>query len=570
MRGDNRRIQTAVLGDAASEAPLMLPLEAIELDAFRRQHEQDTFWCGLLLGGCGAQLTTKLYTDRVCHFAHHPGPDGQPHICGRRARGISSADHLYVKSAAAAWFRNRGEEADIAFAQPDGAPVGSLVDITSRHRRLRVHLDQAVAPVWDDDGIEPVLGMSVPVDRDTLIRRWYVHRIRLDSEGTARRVQVGTEAFARPIEWFGLHDCEMTERGLSTPAVEQIVRSRSTRPSSPWTSGTARKEPDAPVRALGLLRRLADARKVESAVVVSRLCDEIEALIEVHGETRGQLAVVVEDARHWLDGQAEVRRELFCHLGEAVTDENTSRVRQLLVRANATAGHERTEEERRIADAATAHLVARGAGLQMLNLQQQRQLMERKAAKRVRRALESLDSLRRRTPTTVVRRLVERLSRAAAGAGDLLSPDEVSKISEWKVRAGLESANGASPVVPTPTRPSNRAAPRTAVPGHEQVARRFWIREQCPQCFAVAGKDCVNDDRTGKKRVRALPHEERLRPILEERKIRARQRRARSLPPGSQAVLGVECPDCGSEAGQVCSSPRGAHRGRVERAAGLA
>lgn len=34
--------------------------------------------------------------------------------------------------------------------------------------------------------MEPVLGVSVPVDRDTLIRRWYVHRVRLDNEGTAR------------------------------------------------------------------------------------------------------------------------------------------------------------------------------------------------------------------------------------------------------------------------------------------------------------------------------------------------------------------------------------------------
>ncbi|MFC5724924.1 hypothetical protein ACFP1Z_32735 [Streptomyces gamaensis] len=40
----------------------------------------------------------------------------------------------------------------------------------------------------------------MPVDRDTLIRRWYVHRIRLDSEGTGRRVRIGTEAFARPTE----------------------------------------------------------------------------------------------------------------------------------------------------------------------------------------------------------------------------------------------------------------------------------------------------------------------------------------------------------------------------------
>ncbi|WP_258573820.1 hypothetical protein [Streptomyces sp. KM273126] len=60
MRGDRRQIQTAVLGGADSEEPLMLPPEAIELDAFRRRHEHDTFWCGLLLGGCGLQLTAKL------------------------------------------------------------------------------------------------------------------------------------------------------------------------------------------------------------------------------------------------------------------------------------------------------------------------------------------------------------------------------------------------------------------------------------------------------------------------------------------------------------------------------
>jgi hypothetical protein len=51
-QGDRRQIQTAVLSSVDSEEPLMLPLEAIELDAFRRHHEHDT-------------LTTKLYTDRV-------------------------------------------------------------------------------------------------------------------------------------------------------------------------------------------------------------------------------------------------------------------------------------------------------------------------------------------------------------------------------------------------------------------------------------------------------------------------------------------------------------------------
>ncbi|MET7701673.1 hypothetical protein [Streptomyces sp. NPDC005485] len=70
VRGEDRRqIQTAVLGGAGLDDPLMLPLEAIELDAFRRRHEHDTFWCGLLLGGCGLRLTTKLYTDRVCSLS---------------------------------------------------------------------------------------------------------------------------------------------------------------------------------------------------------------------------------------------------------------------------------------------------------------------------------------------------------------------------------------------------------------------------------------------------------------------------------------------------------------------
>jgi hypothetical protein len=122
-----------VLGDAASEVPLLPPLEAIEVDAFRHEHAGggDTFWCGLLLGGCGGQLTTKLYTDRVCHFALHPDPDGLPHVCGRRARDVSSADHLYLKAAALAWLAGRGESARFTFSQPDGLPVGSLLGIAS-------------------------------------------------------------------------------------------------------------------------------------------------------------------------------------------------------------------------------------------------------------------------------------------------------------------------------------------------------------------------------------------------------------------------------------------------------
>ncbi|MER5886979.1 hypothetical protein ABT160_24410 [Streptomyces sp. NPDC001941] len=467
MRGDRRQIQTAVLGSADSEEPLLLPLEAIELDAFRRRHQRDTFWCGLLLGGCGAQLTTKLYTDRVCHFAHHPGPDCQPHICGRRARGISSADHLYVKSAAAAWFRSRGEEADIAFAQPDGAQVGSLVDITSRHRRLRVHLDQAVEPVWDDDGIEPVLGLSVPVDRDTLIRRWYVHRIRLDSEGTARRVQIGTEAFARPTEWFALDTCTMTERGLSTPAVEKIIRSRTSRPAPAWTPGRAYKAPDIELReqvldvelqARILLRGLADARKVEAVVVVTRLCDQIAEVTGAKEETQAQLAAAVADAGRWLEQQAEVRRSLLADLDAAVAAGHTPRVRTLLTHVNMTAVPDRTEEEIRVVGAAADHLASVASA----------------AAECVQALLEDLRSLPRNRPEYQLRPQVQQLIQAAAEAGRLLRPRQEIQIARWKARARLDKPAPAQTTAPrTPV-----ARPQQRPQLHKQIARRHWIKTQ--------------------------------------------------------------------------------------------
>ncbi|MCF3179993.1 hypothetical protein IPZ70_08570 [Streptomyces polychromogenes] len=541
-----------MLGGADSEEPLLLPLEALELDAFRRRHQLDTFWCGLLLGGCGAQLTTKLYTDRVCHFAHHPGPDGQPHICGRRARGISSADHLYVKSAAAAWFRNRGEEADIAFAQPDGAPVGSLVDITSRHRRLRVHLDQAVEPVWDDDGIEPVLGTSVPVDRDTLIRRWYVHRIRLNSEGTARRVQIGTEAFARPTEWFALDTCTMTERGLSTPAVEKIIHSRTGRPAPAWTSGRAYKLPDIELReevldgesrAQDLLRELAYAREVEAVAVVAQLCDQIAEVTGAKEETQVQLAAAVADAEPWLEQQAEVRRSLLADLDAAVAAGHTPRVRTLLTHVNLAAGPDRTEEETRVVGAAADHLASVASA----------------AAERVQALLEDLRSLPRNRPEHQLRPQVQQLIQAAAEAGRLLGQRQQNQIAMWKARAGLDKPAPAQTAAPRT--PVERPQPRPQL--HKQVARRHWIKASCPRCRAGSGQECVVDNGSRDRQVRRVPHDERLKPIIDERRERQRNQ---PKPPPPWRVYEVTCPDCGQGADARCTTAGGPHRSRVERA----
>ncbi|MBE9499808.1 hypothetical protein IHE61_21535 [Streptomyces sp. GKU 257-1] len=467
-------------------------MEAIELDVFRRVHEDDSFWCGTLLGGCGGQLTTKLYTDRACHFAHHPDLDGLPHVCGRRSRGVDSADHLYVRSAAAAWLARRGEQATFEYTRTDGAPLGSIVDVRWRHGTLRVHLDQAVTPVWDDD-IEPVLGTMVPVDRDTLIRRWYVHRIRLNSVGTARHVQIGTEAFARSIEWFALDECEMTERGLSTPAVEKIVQARTAPRPSLWSPGKARKAPEPEARAQSLLRRLLYARRIESVPVVKQVCADIENLSGVDGELQEQLEAALRHARIWLVEQDKQRRKLFDNLNRAVEEHKPGRVRRLLTRVNGTASENRTGAESAVYERATTYFdslddLTRDA----VEAEADTEKEARKAAARVRSVLQRLRWYDAYPPD--LRPQVEELLRSAASAGELLTRGEARRVEVWKKRAAL--------------------GPQKQL----RVARRYWIQRSCPRCKAQQGKDCVLIEGPNRGKPRKDGHNERLQVELDERK----------------------------------------------------
>ncbi|MFF2779956.1 hypothetical protein ACFVU3_34270 [Streptomyces sp. NPDC058052] len=537
MRGDRRQIQTAVLGSADSEEPLLLPLEAIELNAFRRRHQLDTFWCGLLLGGCGAQLTTKLYTDRVCHFAHHPGPDGQPHICGRRARGISSADHLYVKSAAVAWFRNRGEEADIAFAQPDGAPVGSLVDITSRHRRLRVHLDQAVEPVWDDDGIEPVLGVSVPVDRDTLIRRWYVHRIRLDSEGTARRVQIGTEAFTRPTEWFALDECEITERGLSTPAVQRIVHARSAPHSTVWTPGKKQQELPQDAQAQELMRRLLYARRTESTDLAEEVCREVAELSGVSPQLKRQLDAARRAALAWVKKETEARRELFARLNQAVADQRTRSVKTLLTEIKAATRGGRTEEEEHSLREAAAYVAA----------------VEAAKLERLDTLLEDISRFPANGDPWRLKSKVEQLFQVAAEAGKLGERRE-AQLKLWSTRLRY---------LPFPPRSATPLSQQEGAALQRQVGRAYWTTRPCSRCGADRGQKCVVNDGPRAGGVRQVPHADRLRTTINE--LQGQQKEHEAVRTVWRAY-DVPCPHCGQEAGAWCLTPGEPHSARSKEA----
>ncbi|MFF4053604.1 hypothetical protein ACFYZ5_44090 [Streptomyces chartreusis] len=305
--------------------------------------------------------------------------------------------------------------------------------------------------------MEPVLGTMVPVERDTLIRRWYVHRIRLDSEGTARRVRIGTEAFARPTEWFGLDECAMTERGLTTPAVERIVKARTTAPPASWPAAKNRKGPDVEARAQVLLRQLASARHVESVVVVNRACREIAGLTGASSATQTELDDAVHDAHQWLQGQADVRRELFARLEEAVTTRNAHHSRELLTRANATAAHDRTEIEDRIAGtaadfvaeqaraqaAADAEKAAERADKEMTDL------AVRAAFETVRRVLRELRHRpRRHISKATLHSQVQLLVEAAATAGTRVTASQRLEIDRWVKRAERAQSAAPEPAVP--------------------------------------------------------------------------------------------------------------------------
>ncbi|MFJ1799042.1 hypothetical protein [Streptomyces sp. NPDC088180] len=536
MRRDKRQIQTAVLGSADSEEPLVLPLEAIELDAFRSFHEHDSFWCGLLLGGCGGRLTTKLYTDRVCHFAHHPGPDGQPHICGRQARSVNSADHLYVKSATVAWLRSHGTQADVDFAQPDGSPLGSVVDIQLAHKKLRVHLDQSVAPEWDSED-EPVLGISVPVDQDTLIKRWYVNRIRLDSEGTSRRVRIGTEAFARPIEWFSLAECEVTERGLSTPAVARIIQAHSTPGPARWTPGKKQETSPQDERAQELMRRLLYARRTGSPDLTAAVSREIADLSGVSARLQKRLEAAHHSALFWAEKEVESRRTEVHKLNQAVAAEKLSQVKSLIAQVKKATKIDRTREEEAAIRAAAEYLTAATpAAIAHLN-----ELLEE-----VSRIPANCDPDLLALKVQQITHETDELTRVGKNVRH-----QRAELSLWKER--LESLL----VLP----------PHSPVPGplHQLVGRGYWTAKACPLCRADRGQQCVTlgGPRTGQ--LRDTPHADRLRLFLREIGDRKAEETGRAST--IWQVYDVPCPACQKGPGTWCRSPGRPHTRRYQLAA---
>ncbi|GAA4703974.1 hypothetical protein [Streptomyces youssoufiensis] len=388
MALDKRRVQTAVIGNADSELPVVLPMEAIELDDFRTRHANQTYWCGTWLGGCGHQLFTKLYTDRACHFAHGPDPE-HTSTCARKSSGVASADHLYIKHGLLDWLAGQDITATATIARDADGSIGRDVLFAPAGRDpLRVLLSSPGSrAAGEEDPARLVLGPEMTPDPDVLLRQGYVNRIQLVPDGTRRRIQVGTERHGGTTDWFDLDEVEFTDSGLTTPAVEEVRRLRTTR------------------RPIGV--RTPKAPPPQGRPTARAISDET----------------------HGLPSQDRVA--VMAALKEAVSDRRSrTEIRRWLSRAEeVTHGGATAEENDLIRAAADALLMLeRGVGVPT---PRKPTFQESRALQRVERLLRVLPQHRAHGMAVTLRQR-NQLAKAAEQASAWLTDEQRFQVQEWK------------------------------------------------------------------------------------------------------------------------------------------
>ncbi|MGW1106135.1 zinc finger domain-containing protein [Streptomyces sp. NPDC002540] len=285
---------------------------------------------------------------------------------------------------------------------------------------------------------------------------------------------------------------------------------------------------------------------MESIVVVTRVCREIAAVTGLDEGTQTELTKAVSDTERWLAGQAEVRRELFLGLEEAVAAGNIEQVRQLMVRADATASHDRTDAESAIAAEASEHLAVLARQRQAAaaaRLAEREGIEAGRAARHVQMLLMRLEKGGLGPKT--MRKVVQDLAYAAVEAHDHIDAHQQEQISSWKARAGIGRR---------PTRAERATRPKRKPPLHEKVGRDRWLKKPCPRCHAAKDKECTNDDKGSIGRLRRIPHDERLQLIINGRKDQAEPntQRPRSGAVFKPSAVSARYPEVRQSSGPSC------------------
>jgi hypothetical protein len=179
------------------------------------------------------------------------------------------------------------------------------------------------------------------------------------------------------------------------------------------------------------------------------MCNDIADPNGASAATQAELDDAVRDAHLWLQEQADVRRQLFGRLDQAVAEAHVKKARELPTRVNATSAHERTDDENRIAGAAAsliaAHTRARQAAEAQREMQRTTDWAARVAADTVRRDLYDLRYRgRRHMSKATLHSYAQNLAENAAKAGKHLAASHRREVEEWVQR----SDNARKSVVP--------------------------------------------------------------------------------------------------------------------------
>ncbi|MGA4867232.1 hypothetical protein ACPB9J_31855 [Streptomyces lavendulocolor] len=481
MGFDKRQVQTAVLGSPDSDEAVLCPTEVDELEAFLAEYRNETFWCGILLRGCGGRLMARRGNEgRVSHFAHYPDPHGLLPPCGRRTHGASGADHLYVKSATKAWLRQQGHTPRYHFIDRDDAPVGSVVDIDLNGQTLRIHMDRSLPPDWDADDVgELILGPGVPVSPARLARLGYVNRVKFASDGSTRVLEFGTEVPREGTRWgFSVSDCEITADGrLKTPVVAQIWVTEAQRPSVPASPSapTARAnltaldntEPRVPHQIGALIRRIHTAIRDKETSAVRRLRLEAERELPwCEGAALAHLQREVDYAGMWLTAQDRIREVLFTRLKDAAQNRDARAAKSLLKQVQQVLSHDEppTTAEADTLAAAEPLAAAPMSKPNVLRPPSPALKPETNTAREERRARrQALGQARsligrlrvKSSPAAERLQLIEELAPHAEAAGDWLSARERRDVEKWRseLTAAKSRRSNAGGAAATPAQP---------------------------------------------------------------------------------------------------------------------
>ncbi|MFG2257370.1 hypothetical protein [Streptomyces mirabilis] len=232
-------MQTAVIGSRNSGRAIILPTDADELAGWRRRHPRYTYWCGTQLGGCGHELSDRLYRDKVCHFAHRPHTS-----CHRTATGATSADHLFIKddlATGAGRHRLKGQ----ATSRNLGSGPGDAVDYRTGQAKQHVRFQFSKLPhtEWretrarlsrETSSLDWVVGpgSAHPETIDELYDEFgYLLRFRFETQGATRHISLRAEDARHSTEWVPLAACAMTPDGLRVPGAVPRRPHRASRPA---------------------------------------------------------------------------------------------------------------------------------------------------------------------------------------------------------------------------------------------------------------------------------------------------------------------------------------------------